>query len=305
MLNIQEIQYQDQINCVQVSNNFIDLVVPKDFGPRIIHFGLRGQNNMFNLNEEHLKNFRGSTTYYTFGGHRLWTAPEDRTSTYIPDNEPVKIQNTENGLLVHQPANEKTPLSKSILIEVSPSSPVVHLTHTIKNNGIWAMQFAPWALSVMAPGGLGIMPLPPRGSHENNLLPNGGLVFWAYTNFADPRWLYGFENICVKQDPQNKNPLKFGIAADPGWIGYLNHGALFIKKTEVFANEIYPDRGTPYQIFLNDKILECESMGPLKMVEAGQELVHKETWALIENVESPVNDQVIKENILPRLKNFL
>lgn len=305
MFNIQEIKYLDLINCVQLSNNFIDLVIPKEFGPRIVHFGFRGQPNMFNLNHEHLKNFRGSSSYYTFGGHRLWTAPEDLRSTYIPDNTPVEINQLENGIQVHQPENEKTPLAKTIDIELSAKFPVAHITHTIQNRGIWAMKFAPWALSVMAPGGMGIMPLPPRGSHQGNLLPNGSLVFWAYTNFADPRWRYGFENICVQQDPSMETPLKFGIAADPGWIGYANHGSLFVKKTDYFADETYPDKGTPYQIFLNHRILECESMGPLKIVEPGQAVVHEETWILIENITLPINDETIQENIAPRIQKYL
>lgn len=305
MFSIKEIKYQNLIDSVQLSNNFVDLVVAREFGPRIIHFGLRGQPNMFNLNQAQMETFRSSDQYHIIGGHRLWTAPEDFKSTYISDNHPVEITNLENGVRVYQPASEKNPIAKTMEITLNSAKPTVHVNHIIQNDGIWAINMAPWALSVMAPGGTGIMPLPMRGPHGENLLPNGGLVFWAYTNFADQRWRWGFENICVQQDPTVETPLKFGAAFDPGWIGYLNHSALFVKSAPYFENKTYPDRGTPYQIFLNNRILECETLGPIDVVEPGQSVVHEETWALLENVEMTVNDESINQELKPRITQLL
>ncbi|MAT41764.1 MAG: hypothetical protein CL609_05440 [Anaerolineaceae bacterium] len=302
MFKSQEITYRDVLKSVQLSNNFVDVIIAKEFGPRIVHFGLRGQPNMFSLNEEQLHTFRESKQYQIVGGHRLWTAPEDLKSTYLPDNFPVTIEPIANGAIVSQPAGEITPFYKAMQIELSEKYPLVTMTHTIRNDGMWSIKMAPWALSVMAPGGLGIMPLPPRGSHSENLLPNGGLVFWPYTNFADPRWRWGFENICVQQEPSMEIPLKFGMAANIDWIGYANHNALFVKKTSFKEGAEYPDRGTPYQIFLNHRILEVESMGPLTVLEPGQTVIHTETWALLENVEFPINDTVIKEDLQPRIE---
>ncbi len=305
MFNKQDIVYRDVLKCVQLSNNFIDVIISKEFGPRIVHFGLRGQPNMFSLNEEQLHTFRESKQYQIVGGHRLWTAPEDLKSTYLSDNFPVTIHPITNGAVVSQSSGEVTPLFKSMEIELSEKYPTVTVTHTIRNDGLWSIKMAPWALSVMAPGGLGIMPLPPRGSHGENLLPNGGLVFWPYTNFADPRWRWGFENICVQQDPKMNTPIKFGMAANIGWIGYANFNALFVKKTTYVEGAEYPDRGTAFQIFSNNRMLEVESLGPLTILEPGQSVTHKETWALLENVDLPINDKVIKEDLLPRIQQVL
>ncbi len=260
---------------------------------------------MFYLNEEQVHNFRGRKDYQLIGGHRLWTAPEDRKSTYLADNFPVDIQPIPNGAVVSQPSGAATPIYKSMQVELSEQQPTVTVTHTLRNDSLWAIHLAPWALSVMTPGGLGIMPLPPRGSHTDNLLPNGGLVFWAYTNFADPRWRMGFENICVQQDATIEAPLKFGMAAAIDWIGYANHNALFVKKADYIAGAQYPDRGTTYQIFVNNRMLEAESLGPLTVLEPGYSVTHTETWALLENVDLPVNDQVIKEEIQPRIQHVL
>ena len=58
----------------------------------------------------------------------------------------------------------------------------VRVTHRLHNRGLWPVTLAPWALSAMAPGGTAILPLPPRGSHADNLLPVSHLVSWAYTD---------------------------------------------------------------------------------------------------------------------------
>ena len=60
--------------------------------------------------------------------------------------------------------------------------------------------YAPWALSVMDTGGTAIIPLPPRGSHEDNLLPANSMTFWAYTDMADPRWTWGEKYLLLRQD---------------------------------------------------------------------------------------------------------
>jgi len=48
-------------------------------------------------------------------------------------------------------------------------------------------EFAPWALTVMPPGGTCIIPLLPRGTHPEDLLPGNLLTLWLYTDMSDPR----------------------------------------------------------------------------------------------------------------------
>ncbi len=42
-----------------------------------------------------------------------------------------------------------------------------------------AAELAPWAVTVMAQGGLGIAAFPERGAHVQSLLPTNPLVMWA------------------------------------------------------------------------------------------------------------------------------
>lgn len=89
------------------------------------------------------------------------------------------------------PTEPTTGVQKEIDIRLSPDKAHVILTHRLRNANLWAVQLAPWALSVMAPGGTAIFPLPPRGPHPGNLQPTGNLAIWAYTDLSDPRWTWG------------------------------------------------------------------------------------------------------------------
>jgi hypothetical protein len=48
--------------------------------------------------------------------------------------------------------------------------------HRVTNRNARPVRFAPWALSVMRPGGTGIAGLPPRFRHDERLLLTNPLV---------------------------------------------------------------------------------------------------------------------------------
>jgi hypothetical protein len=305
MTSIQPFLFQERIPSIKITNGIIDLIVSTAFGPRILFFGFCGGPNEFFLKQDDLEQYAPDDTFRIYGGHRLWTAPENLQTTYFPENQPLEWEQKEDTLHIRSNAKTGNLVEKEITISMQPDAPVVQLTHHVRNCSAWELRYAPWALSVMVSGGLAVLPLPARGQHDGNLLPNGSLVFWAYTNFADPRWRYGFEYLRVQQDPQICEPLKFGLAAESGWLGYANHGHFFAKQSPIITGADYPDRGTPFQIYLDADILELETMGPLQHVSAGAALDHTETWVLLDQVDLPQNDADINTKILPRLQKYL
>jgi len=68
----------------------------------------------------------------------------------------------------------------------------VTITHVLKNCGRKPRTLAPWALTVMAPGGTCIIPLPKKIPHTGRLTHNQEWSVWGYTDFADGRWTLGF-----------------------------------------------------------------------------------------------------------------
>ena len=214
MQPLQEYLFQDKIKALKITNGIVDIVFSLDFGPRILFFGFCGGKNMFHLNQQELDGSRTDDTFRLIGGHRLWSAPEDIVTTYIPDNLPLTWHQKDESLILHSNTSDGSPLEKVIECKIHPDDAKVELTHRITNRGDWPLTFAPWALS----GGTAILPLPPRGTHLDFKLPNGSLVFWAYTDFSDPRWQPGFEYIRLKHNATIKKAFKIGLVSDNGWV---------------------------------------------------------------------------------------
>ena len=224
------IEYGGWPNCSRLANEKIDLIVTTDIGPRIMRMGFLGGPNEFCEVDETL-GLVGGESWRLYGGHRLWHAPEEPTRTYYPDNVAVKHQATGNGLIVTQPVELSTGIQKEMEIILDPTRARVTVTHRLYNRGAWPVPLAPWALTVMAAGGVAILPLPAGGSHEENLQPQNALVLWAYTDLSDPRWQLGSDFVLLRQDPERTTPLKIGAQEYGGWLGYARQGHLFVKKS--------------------------------------------------------------------------
>jgi hypothetical protein len=156
----------------------------------------------------------------------------------------------------------------------------VTVWHRLRNTLPWAVEFAPWALTMMAPGGLGLTGVPPRGSHAEHLLPTNPLVMWAYTDFSDPRWRFSPKYIGLEQSTKITHSMKTGLFNPATWGAYLLNGELFIKRYEADPKATYPDMGCSFEMFTNGDVLELETLGPLTRLEPGAAVEHTERWSL-------------------------
>jgi len=299
---MEKVNYGGWENCYRLANNQVELIVTGDVGPRVIRFGLIGQKNMFKEYPEQI-GVTESEEWLIFGGHRLWHAPEAQPRTYFIDVEPVLVQEIENGCIITQKPEPTTGLQKQIEIRLAPDKPEVQLTHKLINHNLWAVETAPWALSVMAPGGTAILPLPVRGPHPEFMLPTSVLSIWPYTDLSDTRWVLGNRYILLKQDLNNPSPQKIGIYSPDGWAAYANHGALFIKQIPIKYEGMYPDLGVNFEVFTNEAMLELESLGPIESIPPKGQIDHQEHWTLIPDVAKPETEQDVIEKILPLLQD--
>lgn len=294
-----KVSYHGWENCYQLSNGTIELIVTGDVGPRIIHFGFVGGENEFVTVEDHLGK-TGGDEWRVYGGHRLWHAPENLPRTYTPDNYPVKEADYVDGVLhVVQETEAPTGIQKQLWITMDAQQPKVTIKHRLTNHNAWAVEFAPWALSVMAKGGTSIIPLPPRGPHAGNLLPKNTLSLWAYTDFSDPRWTLGRQYFLLRQG--NDSPQKVGAWVPDGWLAYVRNEHLFIKTFGAIEGAGYPDMGCNAEIYTDWNILELESLAPLSKIEPGDFAELEETWSLYDGIPTPQNDADVTEWVIPRL----
>jgi hypothetical protein len=292
---VEKVEYKGWQNNVRLANGDAELIVTLDVGPRIICYRLKDGRNVFKEYDEQLGK-AGENDWQIRGGHRLWAGPEDLTRTYAPDNRLVKYEKLGGegpAVRVTPPEETQYGIQKAMDIRLAPHGSQVTVVHRITNTGTSPTSLAPWALSVMAPGGVEIIPLPPHKPHPGppknarspkDYAPNLFISFWPFFDFADRRWQFGTKYITLRQDP-DKGPTKIGLAHQMGWVGYLNNGTLFTKKFGLEEGKHYPDHGCNFETFTNQEMLEVESLGPINSLESGKAVEHTETWELSTNLD--------------------
>ena len=296
--------YNGWPNCVHLSNNIVDLVATTDVGPRIIRFGFVGENNEFVEIEETLGQ-TGGDQWKNYGGHRLWFAPEDPVRTYYPDNSPIEFENHDDYVRLIQPVEETSGIKKEIDIFLSEESNQATIVHRLYNHTLWPVELAPWALSVMAPGGVAIAPLPPRGKHPDALLPVNSLSMWAYTDMSDPRWTWGYKAILLQQDPSCNLPQKAGLLSTEGWVAHANNDHLFVKTFNPELDYLHPDYNSNIELFTNNKMLEVETIGALVELQPEESIEYTEVWHLYKDIKQPKNEADVVNIVLPAIESII
>ncbi|MGF1578276.1 MAG: hypothetical protein ACFCD0_02810 [Gemmataceae bacterium] len=311
------IEYKGWKKNLLVTNGDVELIVTLDVGPRIISYRLPGGKNVFHEYKDQLGK-TGEKKWQIRGGHRLWTAPEDKTRTYFPDNNPVKYKLVgKSGVRFTPPPELIYGVQKEIEVHLAPKGTKVKVVHRIKNiKGATAsraasIKLAPWCLSVMAPGGLEIIPLPKSRPHpgppenakkDSDYWPSLKVIFWPFYQFGDPRVKFGKKYITVKQQPGAKKPLKFGLLHMLEWIAYLVDGNLFVKRIpRPNKNAKYADLGCNFETWTDGDMLEVETLGPLANLLPGETVEHVERWELFGNLPATRTKSDIDRNVLPKV----
>jgi hypothetical protein len=304
-IEIRQVEYGDWPNCYRLANDVMELIVTTDVGPRVIRCGFVGAENEFKEFPEHFGK-TGGKDWRIYGGHRLWHAPEHKVRTYCLDNSSVKLEQRDGAVHLTQTVEATTGIQKEIEVRLAPDVAHATVTHRLRNVNSEPVTLAPWALTVMAPGGTAIMPLPERGSHPEDLLPGNLLTLWKYTDMSDARWTWGRRYILLRQDSTPKiKPQKIGATIPDGWIAYARGGRLFLKTFGHDPSAIYPDMGCSMEVFTNEEMLELETLGPVTQLAANGVVDHVEDWWLFRDVPVPHSDADVEAHIAPRVKTAL
>lgn len=232
----------------------------------------------------------GGDSFRMYGGHRLWIAPEVMPRTYHPDNSPVQVSTHALGATFTAITESSSAIRKQLEITIDEHEPRATVRHRLRNEGPWEATLAPWALTVMAPGGQAILPLPPKGSHAQNLLPVSSLILWAYTDLSDQRYRFTPRALLISQDPQADLPQKIGMHLTRPVLGYALADQLFVKRARYAQGRDYPDRGSTVEVFTNAEMLELETLAPLTSLPPGDTVEHTEEWALL-TLERPLESE--------------
>ena len=280
---------------LRLSNGEVELVLPTEYGPRVMRYARCGGDNV--LAEISPESQRVATPYgddwHIYGGHRLWYAPEHAEVSYYPDNTPVHTERLATGVRLRQQVEAHTGLEKVIEVELAPRGSKVRLTHRLTNRGSAPRELAPWALSAMQPGGRACFPHVPFVPHPTALAPARPLVLWPFTRMNDPRWTWADRFFWLRQDPDLATPQKVGCYDPVGALAYSLGDQLFLKRHRPLSGP-HADFGCNVQTFTNELFLELETLGPLVTLAAGASVEHVEHWALFHGVRLDEADPALE-----------
>ena len=287
-------------NNLAVSNDHCELLITLDVGPRILSFALNGGQNVFKVFKNQAGN-AGEDLWQSRGGHRLWLAPESYPFSYYPDNDTVDYTLHPNGAVTLIATDEMPQgFSKQMDVSLAPDAARVRIVHRIVNVVDEEQEVAAWMLSVMAPGGVAIVPQPRAHPHPGmgpgDFAPNRSLILWPFTDLSDPRFHLGKRYWTLQQDAKRgatKIGMNFGKPV--GWAAYHNQDTLFVKRFEFDQSANYPDRGSNIELYTDADILEVETLGPLTKLKPGGVLEAVEEWELFADVPAfnPTNEAAI------------
>lgn len=303
-MTIEKINFKGWPNSYRMTNGEVELVVTGDVGPRIIRYAFNGGRNLFHEAAGEIGR-SGEPEWRNRGGHRLWVAPEvapPSPITYAPDNVAVDIRIAGATLTATAPVEPGSGLQKQIAVTMASSGSGVEVLHRLTNRNPWTVDLAAWALTVMAPGGIGFTGLPPRGTHPEMLAPTNPLVIWAFTDLSDRRWQFLRKYILLRQDAEAASPQKIGLFNPDTFGAYYLGRRLFLKQYRADPNKTYPDMGASFEMFTNASVLELETIGPLTRLAPGSTLEHLERWSLHDNVNIRTwTDAALDRALLPLL----
>ncbi len=272
-------QYGDfhGMQTVVLENKFFRIESLAQAGPRIVRLISKwtGENLFAETPEFSVRVPFGEYHYY--GGHRIWIAPESTQASYIPDDIGASVKEVTGGYRIAGAMEPGTELRKSVTVQVSSEQPFIIVKHRIENCGKTAVKLSPWAITMLRPKGVAILPQQVGNVDDGGLQPNRRFSLWAYSRVNDSRLCLGDEFITVKSD-SIAGPFKLGYFNPHGWLGYVYDDLMFVKRFGVRRDEEYPDFGSNCEVYVDARSLELETLGPLAVLEPKLDVVHTETW---------------------------
>ena len=290
MITYEKTKFGEIGECLKISNGKIEFLVTCDIGPRILELKLCSDESVFFYDENDTINGADSDfssygdlgTWHIYGGHRLWASPEKEIRTSYPDNSPISVKETEDGVIITGNCQVNNNIQVEMTVKFIADSKI-SIEHQITNKNAYSIEIAAWPITVMNYGGF----MAVKMIDENTgLLPNRSMSLWPYAKMNDKRVYFGEKYITLKADKDTTQAFKFGIRTDSGYAAYFRNKTMFIKRFEL-DDSICPDYDCNYESYTCGEMLEMESLSPLTVLEYNEFVIHNESFELYELEKIP------------------
>ncbi|MDD4032037.1 MAG: hypothetical protein PHS48_02195 [Bacteroidales bacterium] len=222
-------------------------------------------------------------------GATFWTSPQSEWNwppVAVHDNKPYQVQSIKNGYIMTSGKDAKQPFQITKQFKANPKKESVVTTYTIKNVSDKEKSVAPWTVTRVAGGGIIFFAADPSSLRPENILP--------IQNIYNIQWF-----------PYNESPKSRKLFANgEGWLGYLNHGILFILSSEdILPSEVAP-KEDELEIYVDARktYIELENQGKYVSLKPGETLTWSMQWKLRPCQLDPVPSEALKDAALSLLK---
>lgn len=268
---------------IQIEAGRVRLMVTTSVGPRVLGLLTEdGRNHLAELPEMTLP-CPGSDEFHLRGGSRLWAAPEDPRFTYRPDDEPVGVEEIEDGVRLVTRPDPVSETSRQIEIRVTGPEQF-SFGYRVINRAQHPQRLAAWAITMMKPLGRAFLPVLTEDFDEGGFQGQRNIVLWSYSRNDDPRYLIHdgaleVRSAVMEGDPFDV-PFKVGTSMRRGWVGHYRDGVLLVKYAGHDELADYADMGASGQVYSHGEFTELETLGPLTDLDPGDVAEHHEDWAI-------------------------
>ncbi|MEA3510424.1 MAG: hypothetical protein U9R51_03210 [Actinomycetota bacterium] len=271
-----------------------------DTGPRIIGLHAGGGGNLFAELPGLVIERPGAAPFTFLGGHRLWLAPEVPAVTYVPDDDAVTFTHHEGHLRSRGSADSNGTV-REIDVSCNPVDGSLVIDHRIINVGDDPIETAAWAITQFPPDGAAILPLNTEAIDDGGYQANRSIVLWPYTNPGAEGFRWSRDAVIL--DGASGSKQKIGVENRTGWLAYHRGSQLFAKwSSRHDASYRYADRGASVQVYRDHRFIELETLSPIRRLERGDALNHREVWRVIET--GPLDRADIADRVLDILSEW-
>lgn len=259
---------------LHLSDGTTEVIAALDFGIRILHLSHAGMQNLFYEQPADLSD--GLCTpegWRIYGGHRLWCAPES-DDTYYPDNEPVQYELLPDGARLTQPIDPQLKVQKQLTLRFAPDGGIL-LEHSVKNVAGAPVTLASWGVNTLAGGGRAEVWF--DGGAPGDFNPAKHLALWGGTSLADARVSFAKDRVYARHLPRPEY-FKLGLYSKSGRAALWNRSQRLELTFGADAVGRYPDGGCNFELFLDENVMELETLGAARTLAPGETAGHWERW---------------------------
>lgn len=290
-LQIGQTQFDRWSEAYRLTLGEAEMIVVTEIGPRILSLSVSGGPNLLFVDDDlSLSRDAGGDTWYIYGGHRVWVAPESEAS-YAPDNAPCDVTVSDGRISVLGPLNPHTLVQKRLTVSGRDGRFVVE--SAILNRGEALFLGGTWAITCVAPTGIVAFPWGSGGCWDLKRI-----TYWARwmdhrSDLTSQQWRPGPDLYQVAPTGEEG---KVGTNSPEGWVALCRDDATFVKARP-WAPAHYPDGGCSLEVYTCDRFIEMEMLGPLTTVVPGSEAVVEEEWTVTSERVDPGNGDSIRRLI--------